>query len=111
MKKIYLSILAGAFAFNVNAQLSLTKAFNEPVFADVDSRQGYDSTTVVPKSSGAGQNWNFSSLVTNTVTETNTYTMAASTPSASMFPGSTIASDDGMGGYDYYKVTAGTYET
>jgi hypothetical protein len=111
MKKIYLLILAGVLAINVNAQLSLTKVFNEPVFGDVDSRQGYDSTTVVPKSSGAAQNWNFTSLVTNTVTETNTYTMAASTPSASSFPGSTIASDDGLGGYDYYKVTAGTYET
>ena len=66
MKKIYLSILASAFAMTVNAQLTLTKAFNEPVVGNVNTQKGYDSTGVIPKATGAGQNWNFSTLTTNT---------------------------------------------
>jgi hypothetical protein len=110
MKKIYLSILTGALAFTVNAQLTLTKAFNEPVIGDIEIRKGYDSTTTVPKNSGAGQSWNFSSLTSNTVTEVHTYTTVASTPSASSFPSATLADDDGTGNYNYFKSTPSTYE-
>lgn len=110
MKKIYLSLFTIALAFTANAQLTLTKAFNEPVSGDINSRKGYDSTTALPNSPGAGQNWNFSSITSNTVSEVFTYTPAASTPSASAFPGATIAEDDGVGGYNYFKTTASTYE-
>ncbi len=110
MKKIFLSILTGTLAFTVNAQLTLTKAFNEPVIGDVETRKGYESTTAVPKNSGAGQSWNFSSLTSNTVTEVHTYTTVASTPSASSFPSATLADDDAVGDYNYFKSTASTYE-
>ena len=59
------------------AQLSLTKAFNEPVIGDIVNWQQYDSTTAIPKSLGAGQNWNFNSLTTNTYVQTSTYTTVA----------------------------------
>lgn len=110
MKKIYLSVLAGAFAFNLNAQLTLTKALYEPVAGDVNARQGYDSTIALSNSAGTNQNWNFSSLTSNTITQVTTFTPAASTPSASAFPGATLADDDGAGNYNYYKSTASTYE-
>jgi hypothetical protein len=110
MKKIYLSILSIGLAFTVNAQLTLTKAFNEPVVGDVETRKGYDSTTAIPQNSGSGQSWNFSSLTSNTVTEVHTYTTAASTPSASSFPTATLADDDAVGDYNYFKSTASTYE-
>lgn len=110
MKKIYFTILAGALAFTVNAQLTLTKAANEPVLGNVNIKNEYDSTTVVPKNIGAGQTWNFSSLITTTVTNISTYTTVASTPSASAFPGATLAEGDGTGAFNYWKSTATTFE-
>jgi hypothetical protein len=110
MKKIYLSVLSIGFALSVNAQLTLTKAFNEPVAGDINTRNGYDSVGVVPKNSGAGQTWNFSSFTSNSVNEVHTYTPAASTASASSFPGATLADDDGVGDFNYFKSTASNYE-
>ncbi len=109
MKKIYLSILAIALVFTVNAQLSLTKAFNEPVLGNVNTKKGYDSVAVLPKSTGTNQNWNFSTLTTNTIVNVSTYTTVASTPSAASFPTSTIAEDQG-GSYNYWKSTATQFE-
>lgn len=110
MKKIYLSLLAIAFTFTVNAQLTLTKAFNEPVVGNVFMKKGYDSTSAVPKTTGLNQNWNFSSLVSNTLTEVSTFTTVASTPSASSFPSATLAEADGAGGFTYLKSVGNNYE-
>ncbi len=110
MKKIYFTILAGALAFTVSAQLSLTKAFNEPVLGNTYTKKGYDSVGVIPKNTGAGQNWNFSTVTSNTFVEVSTYTTVASTPSASSFPTATIAEDLGTSSYNYWKSTATQYE-
>lgn len=110
MKKIYLSILTGTFAFSMNAQLTLTKVANEPSIGNVNAKKGYDSTSVIPKSTGAGQSWNFSSLTTNTIVESTTYTTVASSPSASAFPGATLAESDGAGAWTYWKSTTSTFE-
>jgi len=110
MKKIYFTILAGALAFSVNAQLNLTKAFNEPVIGNVNTKKGYDSVGVVPKNTGTSQTWNFSTLVTNTITEVSTFTTTASTPSPAVFPGATIAEADGTGAYNYWKSTTTNFE-
>ncbi len=111
MKKIYLSLLALSFIIQLSkAQLTLTKAFNEPVIGNVNTRQQYDSTTAIPKTTGVGQNWNFTSLLTNTFVETSTYTTVASTPSAAIFPGATISEDQGGGNYFHYKSTASNFE-
>lgn len=110
MKKLYTLILSSALAFTVNAQLSLTKAFNEPTIGNVNTQKGYDSVLVIPKSTGASQTWNFSTLVTNTVTEVTTYTTVASTPSPALFPTATIAEDDASGQYNYWQATATNYE-
>jgi len=110
MKKIYLSIFTIVIAFTASAQLSLTKAFNEPVLGNVNTKKGYDSVGVVPKNTGASQTWNFSTLVTNTVTDVATYTTVASTPSASSFPLATIAEGDGTGAYNYWRSTSTQFE-
>ena len=110
MKKIYFIISILFIGLNASAQLSLTKAFNEPVIGDIHTTQGYDSSSVLPKSLGIGQLWDFSALTTNTLVEVGTYTTVASTPSAAAFATSTIAESDGFGGYTYSKATATQYE-
>ena len=110
MKKIYLSIIAATIAFTANAQLTLTKAFNEPVLGDVNTKEIYDSVAVLNNASGTNQVWNFSALTSSSVTEVSTFTTVASTPSGSSFVGATLAEDDGQGGYTYYKSTVTQYE-
>ncbi len=106
MKKIYLSLFAIASILSVNAQLSLTKAFNEPVLGNVNAKQGYDSIGVLPVNIGTNQVWDFSALTINTVIEVSTFTTVASTPNGASYIGSTLAEDDGQGGFTYYKTTA-----
>ena len=93
-----------------NAQLSLTKAFNEPVLGNVNSQHGYDTISAIPKNTGANQVWNFSALTTNTIVNVGTYTTVASTPNGSSFTSATLAESDGAGGYTYTKSTATQYE-
>lgn len=111
MKKIYLSILSFGFTLASSyAQITLTKAANEPVLGDMEMYQYYDTVAVLNNATGSNQNWNFSALTTNTLTEMTTYTTVASTPSASSFPSATIVGSDGQGGYTYAKSTATQYE-
>jgi hypothetical protein len=111
MKKIYITLLAGLFTCQIaNAQLSLTKVFNEPSLGDVNNKLGFDSTSAIPKSTGANQNWNFTSLTSNSLTSSATYTTVASTPSASTFNQATLAEHDGAGNYNYWKSTATAFE-
>jgi hypothetical protein len=90
MKKIYLAILIGAFSLGMNAQVTLTKAANEPVASDINSKKYYDSVGVVPKSTGAGQNWDFSTFTTTTVNIVSNYLTAGAVASSSNFPGTTL---------------------
>lgn len=110
MKKIYLSIFTIVLMLSANAQLTLTKSFNEPILGDVDTQIGHDSVGVLPKNTGANQVWDFSALTTNTVVEVGTFTTVASTPSGASFSSATLAEDDGQGGYTYAKATATQYE-
>ncbi len=110
MKKIYLSIFTIALAFTASAQLSLTKAFNEPAIGDVNTQKGYDSTSVLPKNTGASQTWNFSSITANTVTEVTNYVATSSTPSPALFPSANLAEDDGSGQYNYWQAGPTQYE-
>jgi hypothetical protein len=77
MKKIYFLFLGTVIGLNVNAQLTLTKTNNEPVVGNIVNNAEYDSTTAVPKATGAGQNWNFQSLTSASFTEVITYTTVA----------------------------------
>ena len=111
MKKIYLAIFAILVAsMPVCAQLTLTKAANEPVAGDVNVTKGYDSTTVVPKTKGAGLVWNFSSLSPQNFTETTTYTTAASVPSSSLFPSANLASNRGGNETEFMSTSGANFE-
>ena len=110
MKKIYLSIVTIALCFTAQAQLTLTKAFNEPVLGDIDTQPNYDSVGVIPKNTGANQVWNFSAYTSNTVVTVGTYTTVSSTPNGTAYVTATLAESDGQGGYTYSKATATQYE-
>lgn len=110
MKKIYFTILSFGLTLASFGQVTLTKATNEPIVGDVEMYQYFDTVAVLNNSTGTNQNWNFSALTSNTLTEMTTYTTVASTPSASAFSSATIAGDDGQGGYTYGKSTTSQYE-
>jgi hypothetical protein len=106
MKKIYLSLFAIVSMLTVNAQLSLTKSFNEPVLGDIDIKPNYDSVGVLPNTLGVNQVWDFSALTSNGITDVSTFTTVASTPNGANYSAATLAEDDGQGGYTYYKATS-----
>lgn len=110
MRKIYLTLsLVAAFMCN-NAQVTLTKAFNEPVIGDLYVKASYDSVTAVPKNTGAGQLWNFSTFTAGSFTETSTFTTVASAPNASVFPAATVAENQGGSNYTMYKSSGSNWE-
>ncbi len=111
MKKIYLTIIAGAFVMSASAQLSLTQAFNEPVIGNVQTLQNFDSVVVIPKNTGTNQMWNFSAAIADTIIETATFiSVSSSGPNASIYTGATMADFDGGSYYNYYKSTSNMYE-
>jgi hypothetical protein len=112
MKNLYLNTLALLVcAFSANAQLTLTKAGNEPVIGDLDKRTNYDSTTVVPKNTGAGQTWNFTSMTSTPGSYTTAYISPSSAPNATLFPAATIASNDlGNNRYDFNRSSGSIFE-
>lgn len=105
MKKPYLFTIALLIVFNFSkAQLTLTRAAQEPAAGDIHSIQDYDSVGVIPKATGANQTWNFSAIVQTTdAAFTSTFLAASSVPAASLFPGATLAEYDGFGDYQFFK--------
>lgn len=91
MKKIYLSILS-IVAFQVShAQLTLTKAANEPVSGNMYTTNGLDTSNALPNGiTGNSITWNVTGVSTNTTVTANTYTTASSIPSAAGYTGSTL---------------------
>jgi len=106
MKKIYLLFSAVAMSFGSYAQLSLTKAANEPVAGDSKITKGFDSLGVVPKNTGAGLSWNFSAFVQSTVNATTTYSAAASIPSSTLFSGCTVVENTPSGDKNFWKASS-----
>lgn len=110
MKKIYSFVLAVASITAVHAQLTLTKAFNDPVFGDQFNRKEYDSVGIVPKNTGTNQVWNFSGYPQNANVLNTTFTTVATAPNGANYVGATIVEMDGAGANTYYKSTATGYE-
>lgn len=106
MKKIYLVLCALAISFGSYAQLNLTKAANEPVIGDSKIIKGFDSVGVVPKNTGAGLSWNFSTFSQNTVNATTTYSAPSSAPNNTLFAGSTIVENTPSGDQNFWKATS-----
>ncbi len=111
MKKLYTLILAALlFSSSGKAQLSLTKAANEPVIGDVQRTKSFDSTTAIPRNTGTAQVWNFTSLATNTINVViNTYTTPASITGGVSFTNANIAATTGTNS-NFYKSGISTFE-
>lgn len=116
MKKFYtvfitISLLSISFT---RAQLTLTKAANEPVAGDTYTNVAHDSVTVIPKTTGNGMVWDFSNAAKRTTTSAEvpfSYTTAAAVASASNYPGCNLVEVGGGGStYGYYKTSATQYE-
>lgn len=104
MKKIFLAVSAVFLLQNTGvAQLTLTQAMQEPIVGNLNYIQEYDSVSAIPKSTGINQNWNFSTLNQTTVTSTSSFVAASSVPSASNYPGATLAENLGGGEYNFFK--------
>ncbi|MFI5220219.1 MAG: T9SS type A sorting domain-containing protein [Bacteroidia bacterium] len=106
MKKIYsLLITAMLIAGNINAQITITQS-NLPVagwgFIDaVDSNY----TAAIP-AGGAGQTWNYASLI-NGYQDSLLFISSAGTPYAAQFTGANLAAfDPQTGGYAYFTSSA-----
>ena len=107
MKNMYFVILF-LVACHVRAQYTLT-ANSNPVAGDAYRYSYMDTTGVTGGSSGTAQVWDYSNMVpypSGGVTET--YTTAASTPSASLVPSANMASetDRAPGIFYYYYISA-----
>ncbi len=111
MKKIYLTIITVTAAVHMNGQLTLTKALNEPVSGDILISKQIDSVSAIPKNTGSGQSWNFSSMTVQSFTQSQTYTLASSAPSSSLYPGSDIAIlRSGDSEVNFYKSNGSNWE-
>jgi hypothetical protein len=112
MKKIYLAILTTlAFTQISNAQLTLTKAANEPIIGDLEFRKRFDSTAALPNTPGANQTWNFTAITSNTAAATtSSYILPTSAPGyTSSYSSATVAKTTGTVS-DFFKATATQYE-
>ncbi len=112
MKKIYLTILTTlAFTQISNAQLTLTKAANEPAIGDLEFRKRFDSTAALPNTPGANQTWNFTALNSSTAAATtSSYLLPTSAPGyTSSYSAATVAKTTGTVS-DFFKATATQFE-
>ena len=99
-----------AIACSMDAQVTLTKAFNEPILGNVNTKQLYDSVGLVPKNIGANQVWDFSAFTIKSSTETSNYIAPTSAPNGASYTGVTFVESYGSANYFYMKVTATRYE-
>ncbi len=108
MKKLYLTLLTLLFAINIaTAQLSLTKANNEPIIGDTNKAYLVDTGMVNIKTINAvtGNNviWDYSTLTVlgNSVTST-IYTSSTAVASATDYPGTNFVQNSN----NFFKSTA-----
>ncbi|MDI9340166.1 MAG: T9SS type A sorting domain-containing protein [Sediminibacterium sp.] len=116
MKNLYFVFITICFLLfsPAKAQLTLTKAANEPVAGDTYTNVAHDSVTVIPKTTGNGVLWDFSNATKRTTTTAEvpfSYTTAAAVAGSTNYPGCNLVEVGGSGNtYGYYKTTATQYE-
>ena len=108
MKKIYSLIIVLALSFSAIAQPTLTKAFNQPILGDVNSKFICDSVGVVPKNAGSNQLWDFSNFILTSNIETSTY-ISTSAGGGGSYTGSSFVESYGSTKF-FMKATATQYE-
>lgn len=108
MKKIYFLIIALALGLSVIAQPILTKAFNQPVLGDANTKLICDSVGVVPKNTGSNQLWDFSNFILTSNVETSNY-ISTSAGGGASYTGSSFVESYGSTKF-FMKATATQYE-
>ncbi len=110
MKKIYLLAFSFMAISQVKAQITLTKAFNEPVIGETYDTKDLDTTVVLPMAlSGANVTWNIDGLSETGGLTTNNFVDPSTDANAPNFPGTTIVQSDGNTS-SYFKSSASLYE-
>ncbi len=111
MKKIYLLVFSLIGVSQINAQITLTKAANEPVIGDSYDSKGLDSNnTALPMNiSGTNVTWNITNIIEAGGVLTNTFIPASADPNSSNYPGTTIVQSDGNS-VSYFKSSPSLYE-
>lgn len=110
MKKLYILILLGVCSFFAKAQYTITSSSN-PIVGDIQSYFDLDTTGLFFGSSGPSQTWNYSALMTaGNPVKSFTYVPMSSVPNNFLFPGATIADDDGAGNYGVYSNNSTKFE-
>ncbi len=111
MKKIYLLVFSFIGISQINAQITLTKAANEPVIGNAYDSKGLDSNnTALPMNiSGTNVTWNITNIIEAGGILTNTFIPASADPNSSNYPGTTIVQSDGNS-VSYFKSSPSLYE-
>lgn len=102
MKRLLLSATTLSLAFNINAQITLTGASNNPVVGETIAFK--DGTYSSPGSAGANQSWSLNAG-SSPVTNPNSFAAPSSTPQASSFSSSNVANLIGTI-YQYYTANS-----
>jgi hypothetical protein len=88
------------------AQPTITSS-SEAIPGDINIYQLAQTNGVALPATGAGLTWDYSGLIDSGGYAIDTFISPSSTPYASLFPGTNLASNGGNGGYIYYKTTTG----
>jgi hypothetical protein len=112
MKKIYLIALSFLALSQANAQLSLTKAANEPAVGDTYETLALDTTNTLPIAvTGTNVEWLFDGVTAQGGTSTFTIGAPSSYSNSANYPGTTMVEEDITNGTKtYYKTIATGYE-
>jgi hypothetical protein len=103
MKKIYLLLFVSSLS-SMHAQ-TLSRTSSEPIAGDKGVLKQFDSTTALPKNTGAGQSWNFNSLTPtpSVPVTTNSFVPTSAAGGATAFPGATVLQEVDGGEYIVWK--------
>lgn len=106
MKKIYLLISAAIISAGAYAQ-TINQSNNAFVIGNTYSTKQCDSTAISVGGNGAGQTYNYSSIVIhNSVVKNYTAVTVASTGSASAYPSASVSLKAGATDNSFYSYTA-----
>lgn len=108
MKKNHLLIIVLFLDLCSIAQTTLTKAFNQPLLGDMNTKLVCDSVGVVPKNVGANQLWDFSNFILTSNVETSNY-ISTSAGGGASYTGSSFVESFGSTKF-FMKATATQYE-
>jgi hypothetical protein len=109
MKKIFIQLaVLLAVCITTYAQPTITGAGSNPIAGEIYYGHHFDTAGRSAGASGAGVTWNYITANVYQI-DTTLFVSCSSTPYCDSFPGSTLASADGFGGYEYYITDASRF--